>query len=304
MISNSIQTQVDLFPHNTLRMRTIAQEFVVVKTREELIEAIEYAHAKGAPFFVIGGGSNIALAQKTLPGLVIKNLYMKSELVSETDTSVDLRVSSGYPVTKLINESAQNGYSGLEYHLGLPGTVGGALYMNSKWTNPVCYFGDPLISASLITPEGVVKEVDRDYFNFAYDHSTIQKTKEIVLDAVFRLKKEDPAIVAKHAKDAQEYRKKTQPHGVASSGCFFQNITKEQMQQIGVPTQSAGNLIDESGLKGLKLGGFVVSPDHANFVINTGDGSPDDLVKLLALMKEKVREKFGITLCEEVVVKQ
>lgn len=304
MITDKIQKQVDLFPHNTLRMRTVAEEFVVVMTRDELMEAISYAKEKGIPFFVIGGGSNIALARQELQGLVIKNLYMKTEIVTETEASVDLRVSSGYPVTKLINECAEKGYSGLEYHLGLPGTVGGALYMNSKWTNPVCYFGDPLVSATLITPEGQIKEVDRDYFEFAYDYSTIQKTKEIVLDAVFRLKKVAPAEVAQHAKDAQEYRKKTQPHGVASSGCFFQNITKEEMEKIGVPTQSAGNLIDKSGLKGLRLGGFVVSADHANFVINTGEGKPDDLVKLLALMKEKVKEKFGITLREEVVVKQ
>ena len=304
MITDKIQKQVNLFAYNTLRMRTVAEEFVMVMTREELIEAVTYAREKGIPFFVIGGGSNIALAKKELQGLVIKNLSMRTEVVAETDDTVDLRVSSGYPVTKLINECSEKGYSGLEYHLGLPGTVGGALYMNSKWTHPVCYFGDPLVSATLITPEGQIKEVDRDYFDFAYDHSTIQKTKEIVLDAVFRLKKTDPAEVAKHARDAQEYRKKTQPHGVASSGCFFQNITKEEMERIGVPTQSAGNLIDKSGLKGVKLGGFVVSAEHANFVINTGDGKPDDLVKLLALMKEKVKEKFGITLREEVVVKQ
>lgn len=304
MINDKIQNHQDLFIHNTLRMRTFAERFFIARSKEDLIEAVKYANTEGIPFFMIGGGSNIALATKEVNGLVIKNLYMKSEVVKETDSTVNLKVSSGYPVTKLINENIEKGYEGLEYHLGLPGTVGGAIYMNSKWTHPVCYFGDPLVLATLLTPKGEVKEVDRDYFDFDYDYSTIQKTKEIVLDVVFRLKKDDPGLVAKRAKDSHEYRKKTQPHGVSSSGCFFQNITKEEMKKIGVHTQSAGNLIDKSGLKGLRIGNFVVSPEHANFVINEGEGNPDDLVKLLSTMKNKVKEKFGIELRHEVVVKQ
>ncbi len=304
MIDDRIQTDVDLFLHNTLRMKATAEKFLIAKNKEDLTEAVKYAQTHNIPYLVIGGGSNLALATKKVEGLVIRNLYMKSEVVAESGATADLKVSSGYPVTKLINENMDAGYEGLEYHLGLPGTVGGALYMNSKWTNPVCYFGDPLVSATLLSSKGEVKEVNRDYFNFAYDYSTIQKTGEIVLDAVFRLIKEKPEIVEKRAKDAQEYRKKTQPHGVASSGCFFQNITKEEMKKIGVDTQSAGNLIDKSGLKGYKLGSFIVSPDHANFVINQGEGNPEDLKKLLSIMKEKVKTEFGIELRHEVVVKQ
>lgn len=303
MIQERIQKQVDLFPYNTLRMKTVAEYFCITKTREDLIDAVKYAYENKLSYFVIGGGSNIALVTKEVKGLVIKNIYVKNEVVGETDTAVDLKISSGYPVTKLINENIENGYEGLEYHLGLPGTVGGALYMNSKWTHPVCYFGDPLISATLLAPDGTIKEVDRVYFDFAYDYSTIQKTQEIVLDAVFRLKKEDPSVVAQRAKESQEYRKKTQPHGVASSGCFFQNITVDEMRDVGLTTRSAGNLIDRAGLKGFKLGNFIVSSEHANFVISQGEGNPDDLVKLLTIMKDKVKEKFGIELRHEVVVK-
>ena len=304
MQNNMVQKQVDLFPHNTLRMRAKAESFFIAKSKGDLIDAVKYANEQSIPLFVIGGGSNIALTAKEIKGLVIKNLYMKSEVVAETETTVDLKVSSGYPVTKLINENIEAGYEGLEDHLGLPGTVGGALYMNSKWTHPECYFGDPLISATLLSPDGVVREVDKAYFDFAYDYSTIQKTKEIVLNAVFRLKKEKPSVVKQRAEESKEYRFKTQPHGVASSGCFFQNITKEEMKEINVETQSAGNLIDKSGLKGYQLGNFTISPEHANFVINQGEGSPDDLAKLIQTMKQKVKEKFGVELKEEVVVKQ
>ncbi len=303
MIDSRIQNDANLFLHNTLRMKSTAQNFFIAKSKEDLIEAVKHAHSHKIPLFIIGGGSNIALATKKVEGLVVRNLYMKSEIVKEDDKEVELKVSSGYPVTKLINENIEDGYSGLEFHLGLPGTVGGAIYMNSKWTKPVCYFGDPLISAEIIDKEGTIKTVERSYFDFAYDYSAIQKTGELVLDVIFKLKKIDPKTVAQNAKDAQEYRNTTQPHGVASSGCFFQNITEEEMKKIGVSTQSAGNLIDKSGLKGFKLGSFIVSPDHANFVINNGEGNPEDLVKLLELMRNKVKEKFGIELRHEVVVK-
>ena len=298
----NIQQNVDLFPHTTLRMRANARNFFIVKSREEIIEAFHYSKEHNLKFIIIGGGSNLAVVSSEVNALIVKNIYLKKEIVGETEEYIDVLVSSGYPVTKLVNETAEAGYSGVEYHLGLPGSVGGALYMNSKWTHPECYFGDALLQAHLLDKNGNIKTVDREYFKFAYDYSILHDTEEIILEAIFRLKKSDPSILQKRAKDAKEYRNKTQPHGVASSGCFFQNITDSEMEKANVHTKSAGNLIDKSGLKNFKVGNFIVSTDHANFIINQGDGKPEDLAVLMKTIKEKVKSTFGIDLKEEVVV--
>ncbi len=291
MLSN-LRSNVDLFSHTTLRMKSTAQYFFEARSREDLIAARKYSLEKKIPFLILGGGSNVAILKKNLQGLIVKNLYMKKETLKEDENFVELLVSSGYPVSKLVNETVEAGYEGVEYHQGLPGSVGGAIYMNSKWTKPECYFGDDLISAYLLTARGEIKKVDRDYFKFAYDYSVLQETSEILLEAIFRFKKTSPEILKKRATEALAYRKETQPLGVATSGCFFRNVDGE----------SAGKLIDKAGLKGAKVGNFIVSPIHANFIINQGEGQPEDLKKLLQIIKNKVREKFGVSLKEEVVL--
>lgn len=165
--------------------------------------------------------------------------------------------------------------------------------MNSKWTAhpPTKYSGDALIHALLISPDGTTHEVDRDYFAFAYDYSILHETKEILVWADFKLKKSNPVDLIQHTQDAQNHRRETQPFGIPSSGCFFQNIDGE----------SVGKIIDELGLKGHTIGGAQISTKHANFIVNTGDATAEDVQQLVAYIKDQVREKRGIELIEEVV---
>jgi UDP-N-acetylmuramate dehydrogenase len=262
------------------------------KTREDLIEGKKFALKNKLSLFILAGGSNLAIVKDRIDGLVIKNSYKELKILKETDNDVLLSVSSGYPVSLLVNETLNKGYQGFEYHRGLPGTVGGAIYMNSKWTKPVSYFGDSLIMGYLVDSQGKIKKVEKDYFKFAYDYSILQKTKEILLEAVFKLKKIDPAILKKRAQSAFEYRKKTQPMGAKTSGCFFRNVDGK----------SAGQMIDQVGLKSFAVGDFFVSSIHANFIINRGHGQTKDLLKLVRIIKEKVRQKFGVELEEEVII--
>lgn len=287
-----IERDKKLFPYLTLRTHTKAEFFVDAKSRKELIEARKYATEKGTTFFILGGGSNLAITKKTIDGLVVKNSYQRLEVVRENNDSVDFLVSSGYPVSRLVQQTVEIGYEGFEYQKGLPGTVGGAIYMNSKWTHPLSYFSDNLLYAYLINDRGQDKKVNKDYFQFSYDYSILQKTKEIILEAVFQLNKISSEILAKRAQEAFEYRTKTQPFGVATSGCFFRNPGN----------QSAGYLIDKAGLKGYSIGDFVVSDKHANFIINKGSGKSEDLIKLITEIKNKVKEKFGVELKEEVIM--
>lgn len=288
----NIEKNKELFPYLTLRTRAKAEFFIDAKSREELIEARKFAAEGKLDFLMLGGGSNLAITKGMIKGMVVKNSYQKFEVLSEDNQSVELLVSSGYPVSRLVSETVEKGYEGFEYQKGLPGTVGGAIYMNSKWTHPLSYFSDNLVYAYLIDDRLQDKKVDKKYFQFAYDYSILQKTKELVLEGVFRLNKVSPEILAKRAHDAFEYRLKTQPFGVATSGCFFKNPG----------STSAGYLIDKAGFKGYSVGDFVVSGKHANFILNKGNGKAEDLLKLLAEIKSKVKEEFGVELEEEVII--
>jgi UDP-N-acetylmuramate--L-alanine ligase/UDP-N-acetylenolpyruvoylglucosamine reductase len=287
-----IEKNKDLKQFNTLKTSAIAEYFLEARTREDLIKGKNFALKNKLPLFILAGGSNLAIIKDKIKGLVIKNSYKELKVIKETDKEVFISVSSGYPVSLLVNETVSKGFEGFEYHKGLPGTVGGAVYMNSKWTKPVSYFGENLEYAYLIDDRGQDKKVNKDYFKFAYDYSILQKTKEILLEAVFVLKKINPTIIKERAEKSFEYRKQTQPMGEKTSGCFFRNFEGK----------SAGQMIDQAGLKGFSVGDFFVSPIHANFIINRGNGKRKDLLQLVKIIKEKVNQKFGVELKEEVII--
>ncbi|QQS43771.1 UDP-N-acetylmuramate dehydrogenase [Candidatus Roizmanbacteria bacterium] len=297
-----LKKDFDLSPYFTLKMKTRAEFYIEASSIDEWREIARVTLENDIPLFILGGGSNIAVLKNVIPGLVVRNRYMRKEVISETDEYIDVLFSSGYPMSLVVKETTESGWSGFEYHLGLPGTLGGAIYMNSKWTKPVTYVGDTLLTGTIMNKQGNVRTEQKEYFSFAYDYSKLQDTKEIFLEGVFRLRKEDSSVLKMRAQEALAYRKETQPFGVATGGCFFQNISQEEKESHNLQTTSAGYLIDHAGLKGKRIGGFVVSDKHANFVINTGDGTPEDLNSILQLIKETVKEKFGVELKEEVQI--
>lgn len=276
----------------TLKTDARAEFYTEVKTRNEIIEAVKYCNINKLRLIFIGGGSNVAFLNNKIKGLVVKNRYQKFNVLKNNHQSLEIEVSSGYLTSQFVNKVIGLGGKGIEYHLGLPGTIGGAIYMNAKWTKPLSFFGDYLIKAHLLTPNLTVKTVDKDYFQFAYDYSSLQKTNEILLEAVFKFTKDRLEDLEKKANEAFLYRKKTQPQGVFTAGCFFQNLNKV----------SAGYLIDKAGLKGKKVGDFIISPVHANFIVNLGQGKAEDLKTLIQLVKNTVKEKFGLLLKEEVII--
>lgn len=296
-----VKENFNLSNYLTLRTNTSAKYYFEALTGDDLIKAKKVSLQLKIPIFILGGGSNLVVT-KNIQALLVHNRYIEKKKINENDRSIILQVSSGYPMTLLAKQTASEGWEGLEYHFGLPGTVGGAVYMNSKWTKPLSYTGDSLVSADLIDSKGSVKRVDRDYFRFAYDYSLLQETHEIVLNAVFELKRNQAMKLIKRAERALAYRKMTQPFGVFSSGCFFRNISVKKQKKLRLATSSAGYLIDRAGLKGKRLGNFCVSPIHANFIINKGNGNHKDLLRLIKIIKDSVYQKFGLRLEEEVIV--
>lgn len=299
-----VQENKNISPYLTLRTKTIAEYYFEAETREDIIKAYNLTRKLNIPFLILGGGSNVAVTKDILKGLVVRNLYQKKEVIEDQRETVDLLVSSGYSIARLVTETASEGLEGFEYHLGLPGSLGGAVAMNSKWyvdRRPV-YIGDPLIKAYLLDKKGDVKEVDKEYFKFAYDYSVLRDTHEVLLEGVFRLNKNDPAVLKKRAQAAMQFRKETQVTGQPTCGCMFQNLTEEEQKSHNLPTTSVGYLIDKAGLKNTQIGNFVVSNEHANFIINKGEGKPEDLHSLIHLIKSKIKKMYGIDLKEEVVI--
>lgn len=287
-----IENDVNLKKYTTLKINARTKFFVKVSSTKEIIEAIKFAKQKKIPYYFLGGGSNTLFLSSRINGLVIKNEYQKLDIIVNNEKEIKVIVSSGYPTHQFVSQIINLGGEGIEYHYGLPGTIGGAIYMNAKWTKPPSFFGDCLKKAFLLDKNLKTKVVDHQYFAFAYDYSILQKTKELLIEAEFHFKKNNPEILKSRANFALNYRKKTQPQGVFTAGCFFQNVNN----------QSAGYFIDKAGLKGKKIGDFVVSSIHANFIINLGKGKAADLKKLIKLVKKKVKNKFNINLKEEVIL--
>lgn len=297
-----LQKNKNISPYLTMRTQVEAAYYIEVQTREEWLQIGPLLMKKEFTWLLLGGGSNVAVLSGKLEGLVIRNMYQKKEIINETEDYADMLISSGYSVTRLAKETADSGLSGFEYHLGLPGTLGGGIYMNSKWTRPDAYLGDSLISAALLDNQGKEKQVGQNYFNFSYGYSILQQTKEIFLEGTFRLAKMPAKELNKRAKEALEHRNQTQPKGQPTTGCFFKNISDEEQKKHNLPTKSAGYLIDKAGMKGTTVGDFYISEKHANFIMNKGQGKPEELKQLVHQIKDKVKEVYGIELREEVII--
>lgn len=294
--------------YTTLKIGGPADYFLEVRTRQELIDVVSSCRQHNIPLFILGGGSNILIGDRGIRGLVVKNAAGSITLrgmkgSTKGDNIVFVEADAGVIFNQLVRFTLEEGLSGLEMHLGLPGTVGGAMYMNSKWTKPVGYVGDVVYQATIITSDGQQKTVPHSYFQFAYDYSSLQKTHEVVVSIVFALKRQPKEVLWEIANKSIMYRRDTQPQGVFSPGCTFRNISNAQALSIPTPngTTSAGFLVDHAGLKGKQVGRAQISPVHANFIVNLGGATARDVVQLIDLAKTEAKRQFGVFLEEEIV---
>ncbi len=311
MTGEKLRVNEPLLGFTTLKIGGTADIFYDAKTVEKLVDVVKAARFLEIPVTIIGGGSNILIADGGIRGLVIKNntgaitiAGMKGKVeAGAAKGRVFVEADTGVVFNKLVRFTLEEGLGGLEAHLGLPGTVGGAIYMNSKWTSPMSYVGDAVYQAMILTPQGVVKTVDRSYFRFAYDTSIIQKTRDIVLRVVFALAQSGKEELWAIANQSILHRRGSQPQGVRSAGCTFRNLSQAQAITAATPnyTVSAGFLIDRAGLKGKTIGDAQISPVHANFIVNNGHAKAADVVELIEIARSTVKEQFGVELEEEIV---
>lgn len=268
---------VSLADYSTFKIGGKAEHLWLVYTVEGMQEAISYAKQAGLPLLVIGKGSNSLFSDSGFAGLVVVN---KIDFCTETEGLY--HVGAGYSFSLLGTQSARR-YAGLEFASGIPGSVGGAIYMNAGANGQET--AGTLVSCDVLTPDGKFLTLTKEELGLSYRTSRFQKSSEIILSACFQLKA-DP-----EAKQRQlsmlEYRKKTQPYSEPSIGCIFANPKIEGCL-------SAGALIEKAGLKGYQIGGAKVSPVHANFIVNTAEATASDVRALAEHVQTTVYAQFGV----------
>ncbi|MCD6451821.1 MAG: UDP-N-acetylmuramate dehydrogenase [Acidobacteria bacterium] len=241
---------------------------------------------EGIPYRVMGLGSNLVVSDSGVAEVVV-TLRRVSSPIKVRGSIVS--VGGGFPLSKLAKRVGELGLSGLEPLSGIPGSVGGAIKMNAGSFG--MEIGSLVEKVVLFSPSSGLREVSREELSFSYRGSGVSQG-EIVLAVELRLTPEEPALVIKRLREFRRRRELTQPIGERSAGCIFKNPEGA----------SAGRLIDEAGLKGMRRGGAVISTKHANFIINEGGATASDVFALIDKMKEEVLRLFGIELEEEVEV--
>jgi UDP-N-acetylmuramate dehydrogenase len=248
------------------------------------------------PVTLLGGGSNVLVSDGGVRGLVIRT--RGGDIAALDDGRV--RADAAVTVNWLVRWTISHGRAGLEAWAGTPGTIGGAIFGNAHFGGRL--IGDLVIEVRLADAAGHVIDVPRADMAFAYDRSRLQRTREVLLSAVFAVSRADPTALRAIARDSLAFRKRTQPLDTPSAGCIFQNPDPDRGDRVpaGLPW-SAGALVDRAGLKGAAIGGARVSTAHGNFIVNEGGATAGDVRRLIELCRAAVRERFGVELRDEIV---
>lgn len=283
------QENTPLSQFTTFQIGGPADYFCQATTIQELQEALEFAASKSLPFFILAGGSNILFHDAGFRGLIIK-LEIKS--LEFTPENHQVQATAGVTIAALIQQSVLQEVTGFEKWMGLPGTVGAAVRGNAGCNG--LEVKDCLMEAQILNPStGQISTKTPEDLNFSYRHSALKESDQIVLSAIFKCFPREATKEAQLAimKEIRSSRIAVQPFG-PSIGSFFKNS----------PNHSAGRLIESVGLKGHAVNQAKISEKHANFLINTGGATQEDILALARLARKKVQEKHGITLEEEVQI--
>ncbi|MDE3052308.1 MAG: UDP-N-acetylmuramate dehydrogenase [Gemmatimonadota bacterium] len=289
-----VRPDVSLAPFTTFKIGGPADLFYEATTADGLAAAVTSARQLGVPFFLLGLGANILVGDRGFRGLVVRNLAGRWSL---GDDGL-LWSESGATIASLIRESTQRGWSGLEHFVGIPSTVGGAIWQNLHFLSPAparertVFIAEVFQSAELLRGDGSRHTVSLDDMRFGYDTSRLHDGREIALSATFRLSRADPNEMQRIMQENLAWRGARHPwlDWYPSAGSIFQKIEG----------QGAGRLIDQAGLKGYRHGQAQISHLHANIIVNLGGATSRDVRELIEIAQKAVREKFGVALEPEI----
>jgi UDP-N-acetylmuramate dehydrogenase len=290
-----VRRDVPLSAFTTFRVGGPADWFFEPRSSDEAVMALELAREAAVPVTMLGGGSNVLIADAGIRGLV---LHPKGGDIQRIDHA-HVRADAAITINGLVRWTIVHGAAGVEAWAGTPGTVGGAIFGNAHFGGRL--IGELVDSVRLATRDGVRRTVLASEMAFGYDRSRLQDTGEILLSADFRVTDGEPARLRAVARESLAFRKRTQPLDTPSAGCVFQNPERgRDVVPDGIPW-SAGALVDRAGLKGARAGGASVSATHGNFIVNDGSAQARDIRLLIDRCRTTVKERFGVELREEIV---
>lgn len=272
--------------HLSFQLGGPADYFVAADSIELLQAVIAAAREDGLPWLVLGRGSNVLVSDRGVRGLVVR--IQASQQRIDEDGAV--YAEAGARLANLAVATATRGLAGLEWGVGVPGSIGGAVVMNAG-AHGGC-IQDSLVTATVLRSDGQVVTIPNAELGFGYRHSRFHEPDgkpDVVLAADFRLRREDPAATLERLRSYRKHRQDTQPTD-PGAGSIFKNP----------PGTASGYLIDRAGLKGTRIGGAVVSPKHGNFIVNDGGATAADVLALMRLVQAEVERQFGIRLVREV----
>jgi UDP-N-acetylmuramate dehydrogenase len=286
LVSGRLRTNVPLAPFTTFKIGGPADMLYDATSADDLANAVGTARSAGIPFFVLGLGANILIGDRGFRGLVIRNSAGRLEFPGQ-DT---LRAESGAVMADVIRAAVARGLSGLEHYVGIPSTVGGAVWQNLHFLAPAparertLFIEEVTSSVELLSPAGDRIAVPGKDMRFGYDTSRLHGSGEIALAVTFTLAKGDPAAMHRVMQENLSWRGSRHPwlEHHPSAGSIFKKI-----EGVG-----AGRLIDQCGLKGFAVGGAQISHMHANIIVNLGGATAADVRELIAFAQNTVRERF------------
>jgi len=301
-LGDGLLTQEPLKHHTTFRIGGPADYYFAARTPDQLVTALRTADDLGVPSFLLGGGSNLLVSDGGFRGLVVRNAIDAIEF----DGSA-AHVGCGADFLDLIYRCRDRDLSGLEFAAGIPGSVGGALYGNAG-----CYgqdIGSFVIECTHVTPDGrKVETRPADWYEFAYRDSRLKRDPRALLTCLLQFRKGMRDGIQKVIDEKLEIRRVKHPQWrmEPTAGSYFKNLPPDWRMpgaklSPGTHRVAAGQLLDECGVRGMRVGDAMVFPKHANIIVNVGHAAAAEVLELAATMKRLVRERFKVELEEEVM---
>lgn len=290
-IEGEVRFDEPMSSHTSLKIGGPVDIMAFPEDPVSLKNILSAAKKENIPLFVLGAGTNLLAVDGRIEGIAVSlKAFSTIEYTKETDEKkAVLYVGAGTPLAMLINFAREAGYSGIEGLVGIPGSVGGAVFMNAG------SFGteikDVITSIAVMNMRGEISFLARDELEFSYRNLALPEGM-LILSANIALRKAPPAAVAARTREYMNIKKETQPLGAHSAGCVFKNPEGD----------AAGRLIDDAGCKGMSVGGIEVSRLHANYFINKNGGTCSEFLQLMEIVKKKVMENSGIELEPEIKV--
>lgn len=286
-IAGQVRLDEPMSAHTSFHIGGPADALVIPADTEDIRKILRIAREDKSPLAVVGNGSNLLVRDKGIRGIVLKLGNALKRWEQKGGTFI---FESGVSLAQCCRIIAEAGYTGMEFAVGIPGSLGGAVFMNAG-----AYDGEMkncVASVQVMTRSGEIKTLDRDDLQFSYRHSALQGSDDIVLEVTLQVQEGDKAAIQAKMDDFSQRRISKQPLDIPSAGSTFKRPEG----------RFVGQMVEQSGLKGFRIGGAEVSVKHAGFIVNADHATAADVLQLIEFIQRKIMEDYNVALVPEVLV--